>query len=229
MVNENDKSVEIEKVFLQNMDFAQNIEVFKDVTFQFQTLMMMYNSAIREVRTKLEVLNDEFQVKSRRNPIEYIKYRVKKPQSIIEKLQRKQLPVSLDSVVNNLHDIAGIRVICSYVTDIYAIAEMLISQDDIVLITVKDYIKNPKPNGYRSLHLVVEIPVFFSDAKQAMKVEVQIRTIAMDFWASLEHQLHYKTAGQAPESIVTELKECAEVIAQTDSRMENIYKSLQEI
>ena len=159
---------------------------------EFQTAMMMYTCAIREVKTKLEVLNDELSVRNQRNPIEMIKSRVKKPISIVEKLTRRGLPVSLESMVDNLDDVAGIRVICSFVDDIYAVANMLVSQDDITVVAIKDYIKHPKPNGYRSYHLIIEVPVFFSEEKKNMRVEVQIRTIAMDFWASLDHQLKYK-------------------------------------
>ena len=223
-----EKGLELETVVLQNTDFAENIGAFREVAKQFEELMMMYSSAIREVRTKLEVLNDEFQVKRSHNPIAYIKYRVKKPASILEKLQRRGYPVSLQSVEENLHDVAGVRVICSYVQDIYMVANMLTSQNDITLLQVKDYIANPKPNGYRSLHLVVQIPVFFSDGCKPLKVEVQIRTIAMDFWASLEHQLKYKTEGLVPDEIAPELKDCSDVIANTDQRMQNIYNTLKK-
>ena len=202
--------------------------VFIDQETEFRQMMMMYSCAIREVRTKLEVLNDEFQVQRSHNPISYIKYRVKKRRSILEKLKRRGYPVTLQSVEENLHDVAGIRVICSYVQDIYMVADMLTSQNDITLLEVKDYIANPKPNGYRSLHLVVQIPVFFSDGCKPLKVEVQIRTIAMDFWASLEHQLKYKTEGDVPDSIAAELKDCSDVIANTDQRMQNIYNTLKK-
>ena len=183
---------------------------------------MMYSCAIREVKTKLEVLNDELSIRNSRNPIEFITSRVKKPLSIVQKLQRKGFDVSLQSVMDNLNDVAGIRVICSFVDDIYAVAEMLTKQDDVTLIEVKDYIKNPKPNGYRSLHLIIEIPVFFSDSKTNLRVEVQIRTIAMDFWASLEHDLKYKKEIPDVDEIQQELKECAETIADTDRRMMEI-------
>ena len=155
-----------------------------------------------------------------------IKYRVKKPASIYEKLLRRGYPVSLESVEKNLHDVAGIRVICSYVQDIYMVADLLTAQNDITLLEVKDYIKNPKPNGYRSLHLVVQIPVFFSEECRNMKVEVQIRTIAMDFWATLEHQLKYKNDGDVPEGLVEELRACSDVIADSDMRMQNLYNQV---
>jgi len=222
------KDTDLETVFLQDPQTVQRIDAFKDFSQKFEELMMMYGCAIREVRTKLEVLNDEFQVRRSHNPIEYIKYRVKKPLSIYEKLLRRGYPVTLDSIIDNLHDVAGIRVICGYVQDIYMIADLLTSQNDINLLEVKDYIKNPKPNGYRSLHLVVEVPVFFSDVCRPMKVEVQIRTIAMDFWATLEHQLKYKNEGEVPPGIEGELRSCSDVIANTDVRMQNLYNSLKE-
>ena len=194
---------------------------------QFQQIMMMYACAIREVKTKLEVLNDDLSVRNQRNPIEMIKSRVKKPASIVEKLKHRNLPISLDSVVNNLDDVAGIRVICSVMDDIYEVADMMISQDDVREIAIKDYIKNPKPNGYRSYHLIVEVPVFFSDQKKYMRVEVQIRTIAMDFWASLDHQLKYKREFVDGSNISSELKKCADVISQTDEKMLEIRKQIE--
>ena len=173
-------------------------------------------------------MNDELSVRNQRNPIEMIKSRVKKPMSIVEKLHRKNLPITLDSMIHHLDDVAGIRVICSFVDDIYAVARMLVSQDDIRVIAVKDYISNPKDNGYRSYHLIVEVPVFFSDRKKDMRVEVQIRTMAMDFWASLDHQLKYKKdIGDAAEEISEELRKCAEVIAKTDRHMLVIRKSIE--
>lgn len=197
-------------------------EVFIDQTHLYMELMMMYRGAIREVQTKLEVLNDEFSVRYQRNPIAFIKTRIKSPDSILKKLQTKGYEISLESIYTNLHDVAGIRVICSFIDDIYEVARMLTKQDDIVLLETKDYIQNPKPNGYRSLHLIVEIPVFFSDRKQPMQVEVQIRTIAMDFWASLDHQLRYKKDLENAEEISADLKECADIISATDQRMQII-------
>lgn len=197
--------------------------------YQFQEAMMMYTCAIREVKTKLEVLNDELSVRNSRNPIELVKSRVKKPVSIVEKLNRRGLPVSLESMMEHLDDVAGIRVICSFLDDIYAVAEMLTRQDDVHIIAIKDYIKQPKNNGYRSYHMIIEIPVFFSDQKKWMRVEVQIRTMAMDFWASLDHQLKYKKEMQDySQEISVELRECADVIAQTDEKMLNIRKRIEE-
>lgn len=195
--------------------------------FQFQEAMMMYTCAIREVKTKLEVLNDELSVRNQRNPIEMIKSRVKKPISVVEKLQRKGYEVSVESMMEHLDDVAGIRVICSFVDDIYQVADMLMRQDDIKVMAIKDYIKNPKANGYRSYHMIVEIPVFFSNEKKFMRVEVQIRTIAMDFWASLDHQLKYKKEVTDSAQISEELRKCAEVIAQTDEKMLAIRKSIE--
>ena len=197
---------------------------------EFQQAMMMYTCAIREVKTKLEVLNDELSIKNQRNPIEMIKSRVKKPISIVEKLQRRNLPVSLESMMNKLDDVAGIRVICSFVDDIYAVANMLVSQDDITVIAIKDYIKNPKPNGYRSYHLIIEIPVFFSEEKKNLRVEVQIRTIAMDFWASVEHKVRYKKniPDSEAEQLAAELSSCADQIAAMDNKMEEIRRRIAE-
>ncbi len=187
-----------------------------------------YRAALKEVSTKLEILNDEFQNTHERNPIHTMKSRVKSPKSIVEKLSRKGFDLSCESAKNNLDDIAGVRIICPYIEDIYTVKNLLQAQDDIELIRVTDYIKNPKPNGYRSLHLILRVPVFFSDHKDMVKVEVQIRTIAMDFWASLEHQLRYKAVDSEniPESVSTDLKECADTIAQTDIRMQDIHNQV---
>lgn len=197
--------------------------------FKFVELEHLYESAIREVKTKLEILDSEFRTKYAYNPIHHIDDRLKSPQSMLEKLQRKGLPITIDSVRNNLNDIAGVRVICNYIEDIYSVAELLTNQDDVKLITMKDYIKNPKPNGYRSLHLVIETPVFLSDRKELVNVEVQIRTIAMDFWASLEHELKYKTDTEVSSDLAAQLKECAETIAATDIKMQQIYQTLKAI
>ena len=196
----------------------------------FDVLMMKYRCAIREIQTKLEVLDDEFSAVNKRNPISSIKSRVKSPASIYEKLRRRDLPFTEESIVRNLDDVAGIRVICPFISDIYAVANMLISQDDVEVMEVKDYIKNPKPNGYRSLHYVVIIPIYLSSGKEYMKVEVQIRTIAMNFWASLEHQMHYKQFGneEMPE-IVNELTVCADTIYNTDVHMQEIREEIHRL
>ncbi|MBE7049893.1 MAG: GTP pyrophosphokinase family protein [Ruminococcaceae bacterium] len=209
-------------ILFNNMDDETVIRQFKG----FSEFMMMYNCAIKEVRTKFEVLNDDFSVAYNRNPIEMIKSRVKSPISIVEKLKRKNLPVTMESVLENLNDVAGVRVICSFIDDIYMIGKMLTNQDDITLIEVKDYIKNPKPNGYRSYHMIVEIPVFFSNRRQNMRVEIQLRTIAMDFWASLEHKMHYKRDFDGADVLEKELAICADVIASTDEKMQKINYEL---
>lgn len=187
---------------------------------EFKELMMQYRCALMEVETKLNVLNAEFTMKNNRNPFESIKSRIKTPRSILEKLQRKGYEISVKGIEENLADVAGIRVICSFPDDIYATAKMLTDQDDIRVIQVKDYIINPKPNGYRSLHLILEVPIFLSNEKKNMKVEVQFRTIAMDFWASLEHKLKYKKNIENAEEISKELQRCAEASSKLDLRMQ---------
>ena len=193
----------------------------------FMELMMHYNCALREVRTKFEVLNDEFTVRYRRNPVESIHTRIKKPVSILEKLQRKGYPVSVASIRENLSDVAGIRIICSFIDDIYELVDMFTAQDDIRVVEVKDYIKNPKPNGYRSLHLIVEVPIFLTDRKLPVRVEVQFRTIAMDFWASLEHKLQYKKDNANAAQIAAELSACAERVAALDLEMQQISRKIE--
>lgn len=186
----------------------------------------LYMSAIREISTKLEILNDEFKYSKDRNPIHEIKSRIKTPVSIYQKLVERGHDLSVESARKNLTDIAGIRVICPYINDIYLIADLLTSQADVGVIRRTDYIKDPKPNGYRSLHLIVTIPVFLSDRTEVVNVEVQIRTIAMDFWASLEHELTYKLASRKTEDVLKELRECADIISSTDNRMQNLYNDI---
>ena len=180
---------------------------------RFRRMIMRYQCAMLEVKTKLDVLNAELSLQTSRNPFETIKCRIKSPRSILEKMERNQLTPTVENAENNLNDIAGVRVICSFPDDIYMLADCLLAQDDITLIAKKDYIKNPKPNGYRSLHLILEVPIFLTDEKKPMRVEVQFRTIAMDFWASLEHKLKYKKHIKKAESISNELFYCAELIA----------------
>lgn len=199
---------------------------FYKLAFEFQQIMMIYESAIKQIETKLDILNKENKVSGRRNPIETVKSRIKSPQSIAGKLQKKCLPVSFQVMVENLDDIAGVRVICPYISDIYKVRDTLLKQPDINLIKEKDYIKEPKESGYRSLHLVVEIPVYLSDTTHDVRVEIQLRTIAMDFWACLEHELHYKTTTKVPDSIRRELFRVAETIAMTDREMEEIAVEL---
>ena len=190
---------------------------------------MVYESAIKQVETKLEILNKEYKVFGRRNPIETIKSRIKTPESIATKLQKKGVPVTFKSMSENLTDIAGVRVICPYISDIYTIKDVLLKQPDLKLLEEKDYIANPKPSGYRSLHIVIQVPVYLSQTVHHVNVEIQLRTIAMDFWASLEHELRYKTTSKIPISIRRELQRCAETIAMTDREMEEIAIELQAL
>lgn len=228
IVNPNPNS-ELHYTSVNTPDLATVPDSFMLQAAEFQRAIMMYSCAIREVKTKLEVLNDDLSVRNQRNPIEMIKSRVKKPESIVDKLKRRGFPVTVQSMMSHLDDIAGVRVICSFVDDIYNVASMLVSQDDITVVAVKDYIQNPKENGYRSYHLILEVPVFLSDDKRNIRVEVQIRTIAMDFWASLDHQLKYKKdIGQGSESISEELSECAAIIAETDQRMLAIRRKIEQ-
>ncbi len=193
----------------------------------YKEMRMRYSCAIKEVRTKFDVLNSEFNVRYQRNPITSINSRLKSSASIMEKLSRKGFSFTVENVEKNLFDVAGIRVVCSYVDDIYVLAEALAQQDDITVIRRKDYIRNPKPNGYRSYHMIVSVPVFFSDQTREMAVEVQIRTIAMDFWASLEHQLKYKQEVPDQEEIVRNLTECAEQIALIDEQMWRVRRKIE--
>ena len=186
---------------------------------KFNDLMMMYRCAIREVQTKLEVLDDEFSVEYKRNPISFIKTRIKKPESIYRKLQKLGYDFTAENIQEQLNDVAGVRVVCAFIDDIYTVADLLASQDDIKVLQIKDYIKNPKPNGYRSYHMIVTVPVYLSDRIVDTKVEIQIRTVAMDFWASLEHKIHYKFEGNVPEHIQSELIECADMVAALDDKM----------
>lgn len=208
-----------------NIDVEKFIEQF----YGFIKINHLYESAISEIETKLEIIDSEFQSTFQRNPIHSIQSRVKSPQSIAKKLIKKNIPITAESILANLHDIAGVRVVCHYVEDIYEVARYLSLHDDITLLNQKDYIKNPKPSGYRSLHLIVSVPVYLSTGKKIVPVEIQIRTIAMDFWASLEHQLKYKTSSKVPDELSEELKKCAETIHNTDMKMQSIYHQINDI
>ncbi len=194
----------------------------------FSKLMMQYKCAMLEVQTKLEVLNAEMSLEQEHNPFESIKCRIKSPVSIIGKLKRKGLPISIKSIENNIQDIAGIRVICSFPDDIYTLAASLCAQDDVTVLEKVDYIANPKESGYRSLHLVISIPIFLSDTKKHIPVEVQFRTIAMDFWASLEHKVRYKKDIDNTAEIASELKACADMITQADYRMQAVRDAIEK-
>lgn len=190
-------------------------------------LMSYYKCAMMEIETKFNVLNEEYTLEKDHNPISTIKTRLKSPISIEGKLKRKNLDFSLETMEDNLYDVAGIRVICNLPEDVYTLANAFLKQDDIELIEMKDYIKNPKPNGYRSLHLIVAIPIFLANEKKIMKAEIQLRTIAMDFWASLEHQLRYKKDAEFTEEIANELYECAQISADLDLRMQEVRRKIE--
>lgn len=203
-------------------------EVFREggEVDRYQRMLMQYQCAMLEVKTKLDVLNAELSFQNRRNPFETIKCRIKSPRSIREKLERNHLAMTIENAEKNLNDIAGIRVICSFPDDIYMLADCLLAQDDIVLVSKKDYIKKPKPNGYRSLHLIIEVPIFLTDEKRLVRVEVQFRTIAMDFWASLEHKLRYKKVVNDTGGIMEQLKLCADSIEVLDYQMQEIRNQI---
>ena len=217
----------IDKILQQADTILQQEDIFTNID-EWQDMMTKYNCAIREIRTKFEVLNDELSMKNKRNPIHGIYSRIKTPRSIIDKLHRKGLALTIENVKTEINDIAGVRVICDFADDIYEIADMLLKQDDVKLITYKDYIRAPKPNGYRSYHMIVETPVYFSDGKENLKIEVQLRTIAMDFWASLEHELRYKKdlSEEVSSQISAELLACANTITDVDVQMMSIKNKL---
>ena len=198
--------------------------LMQNYAMPYRELMSYYRCAMMEVETKFNVLNEELSLQYDRNPIETIKTRLKSPESILEKLHRKNHPVTVDSIEQNLNDIAGVRVICAFPSDIYQLEEAFLKQDDIRLVERKDYIANPKSNGYRSLHLIAEIPIFLHDHKRLMRVEVQFRTISMDWWASLEHKIRYKKGLQESDHVDQELFECAKMSAELDSRMEKLQQ-----
>ncbi len=207
----------------------KDLEIFKELVGDYFNMQSMYMAAVKEMNARLEILDSEFQLLHKHNPIHYIQTRIKRPDSIRNKIKKKGLPLSLQSVKENVLDIAGMRVICHYVDDIYIVEKLLKQQDDLIFVEEEDYIKNPKESGYRSLHIIVKVPVNFSAGKEYVPVEIQIRTVAMDFWASLEHQLRYKSPEDVPQFIVRELKECSETINETDKKMEKIYKFLASI
>ena len=193
--------------------------VYSEDADGWNTVMFLYHSALKEVGTKLEILNDEFRHVHHYNPIEYIKSRVKEPESIVKKLKRHGHEISTENMVNYVNDVAGIRIVCSFTSDIYKLAEMIGRQSDLTVVSVKDYIRHPKESGYKSYHMLVTVPIFMTDRVVDTKVEIQIRTIAMDFWASLEHKIYYKFEGNAPDYISRDLQECADIVSQLDNRM----------
>ena len=195
----------------------------------WRDLLMIHEFAVQEILTKLQILDEEFRVLHDYNPIEHIRHRIKKPNNIVEKLERLGLEPTIENAKDNIFDIAGIRIICAFQADIYNVVEMLKQHTDVEVIQIKDYIKNPKPNGYMSLHMHVNIPVYLSSGTMKTRVEIQIRTVAMDFWASIEHKIYYKYRNKAPVSIQEELKECADIIAMLDERMFNLKRNIIEL
>ena len=204
------------------------IKYYEDVD-SWKTVMFLYNAALKEVGTKLEILNDEFQHVHKYNPIEHIKTRIKRPESIVKKLKKYGHETSIENMVKYVNDIAGVRLICSFTSDIYRLAAMIGNQSDLKVLSIKDYIKHPKDSGYKSYHMLVSVPIFLSDSVVETKVEIQIRTIAMDFWASLEHKIYYKFEGKAPEYISHELKECADMVSALDERMLILNDEIQSL
>lgn len=204
-----------------------DLPVFYDEAEEWSHALLLYDAALKEVNTKLEILNNEFKMAHQYNPIEHITSRIKTPQSIAKKLRHNNKELTIENIVKYVNDVAGIRIICSFTSDIYRIADLIAKQSDIKVLKVKDYIKNPKPNGYTSYHMIISIPVFLSDRTVDTKVEIQIRTIAMDFWASLEHKIYYKFEGNAPEHIRKELKECSELVAYLDRKMLSLNEEIQ--
>lgn len=205
------------------------INQLKQVRNEITRLMMTYQFGLDEMNTKLNILRSEFQYIHDYNPIEHIKSRVKSPESIFKKLYRKNLPMSLDSIRENIRDIAGIRIVCSFRSDIYKLLDLIQNQEDVTVVDIKDYIQHPKPNGYQSLHLIVTIPVFLSDRVENVYVEIQIRTAAMDFWASLEHKIYYKYDKAVPDGLRTELFDAAIAATDLDRRMEKLHDEMNEI
>ncbi len=232
---ENNKTITPNEITIAFRQYAESkgydLEKIKEIIDKFKRAMVYFKCAILEIETKFNVLNEEFSLKSERNPITAIQSRLKSPESIMEKVQRKNIPFDFEEIIKQMHDIAGVRCVCSFIDDVYFMAQCICSQDDIRVIEIKDYIKNPKPNGYRSLHIIVEIPIFLENGKKEMKVEIQLRTIAMEFWANLEHKLRYKKNldSEMIKETSKELKECAIISAQLDERMQNARDKIDEI
>jgi putative GTP pyrophosphokinase len=208
---------------------TNKLQQLKQIRYKMTRFMMNYKFGLDEMNTKLKILKEEFQNIHDYNPIEHINSRLKSPESILNKVYRKNIDLTLDSIKENIHDIAGIRIVCSFMSDIYKVSDMIHQQEDVTVISFKDYIKNPKPNGYRSLHLILSIPVFLSDRTENVMVEIQIRTVAMDFWASLEHKIYYKYNKDVPVSMKNELKNAADVATDLDFRMEKLHNEVKVI
>lgn len=209
----------------ERLGIDEAVKNYEDVD-SWKTIIFLYNSALKEVETKLEILNEEFKHIHKYNPIEHIKTRIKSPESIVKKLKRYGHETSIENMVKYVNDIAGVRIICSFTSDIYRLAEMIGNQSDLKVLSIKDYMKTPKESGYQSYHMLVAVPIYLSNGVAETKVEIQIRTIAMDFWASLEHKIYYKYEGNAPEYMSRELKECAKMIAEVDEKMLQLNEAI---
>lgn len=205
------------------------MEKFNEGAEGWSSVMLLYESALKEVSTKIEILNEEFKMIHRYNPIEYVKTRIKSPSSIVKKLNRYGYEPTIENMWEYCNDIAGVRIVCSFTSDIYKLADMIGRQNDITVISIKDYIKNPKESGYKSYHMIVSVPIFLSDRVEETKVEIQIRTIAMDFWASLEHKIYYKFEGEAPDQISHDLRECSTIVSMLDAKMLQLNEQIEEI
>lgn len=204
------------------------VDIMNEDIDSWETIMFLYNSALKKVATKMDILKEEFRYIHNYNPIEYIKSRIKTPESIVKKLRHHGYESTIENMVNHVNDIAGIRVVCSFTSDIYLISEMIGKQSDLTVLSVKDYICHPKDSGYKSYHMLVTIPVYMSDGTVDTKVEIQIRTIAMDFWASLEHKIYYKYEGNAPDYISRELRDCAGIVSRLDAKMLQLNEAIKE-
>ena len=228
--NREDVIRQVKDIADSNMSETQFISMLEEHVMPIQQFFMYYQCAVMEIETKFKVLNAQFSLHGESNPIEFIQSRIKNYGSIMRKITAKKIPRTLESIEENIYDIAGIRVVCSFREDIYKLADCFLQQDDIVLLKKKDYIANPKPNGYRSLHLIVEVPIFLENEKRMVKAEVQLRTIAMDFWASLEHKLRYKKdlSFEKINLLAKNLKACADESAVWDERMQNIRNLIEE-
>ena len=224
-----------ERIEKRREDFVRNsllsdefIDFVQENLKPVNTMMAYYQCAIMEVETKFKVLSEQYSLEYDRNPIESIKTRVKSMESLLKKIRRKNIPLTIDAIEENIQDIAGVRVICAFQDDIYKLAKCFLDQDDVILIQKKDYIANPKPSGYRSLHLIVKTPIFLKEGKKMITVEVQLRTIAMDFWASLEHKIYYKFEGNAPDYISRDLRECSGIVSMLDAKMLQLNEAILE-
>lgn len=215
-----------EKKMIEDLSKEERMQVFIS---ELKTFYLKYTAAMNETATKIEILNEDFKTRYNYSPIEHIETRIKEPESLIKKMLRNNVPFDLSILENQIYDIAGVRVVCSFIQDIYAIVEMIQDNEEITIIKTKDYIKNPKPSGYRSFHMILKVPVYLTTGKEYVYVELQIRTMAMDFWASLEHRIKYKYDGIIPEDVQKELIQCAETISQADKQMMHLHNKVKEV